>query len=309
MMPHPARQNSPVAQDDSVSLREAVLEKLRRPVVAPATLYVVATPIGNLGDITLRALATLAQCSRVLCEDTRVTAKLLNHFGLNRPLVSCYEEREQSRIPQIIEWLKADEILALVSDAGTPAVSDPGAKIVAAVLAAGFVVEPVAGPSALTAALSVAGLVENDFSFRGFASRKTHEMTAILKTQRPEDPVLVFYESPHRLHATLAGLQAALPERRVLVLRELTKHFAQRWAGRLREFNPDLVPAKGELVLLFPPPEAEPPAALSPEEFAARAAALRAEGLKPRQIATRLAEASGISSSEIYQRLLQLKKP
>lgn len=298
-----------MAQDESVSLREAVLEKLRRPVVAPATLYVVATPIGNLGDITLRGLATLAQCSRVLCEDTRVTAKLLNHFGINKPLVSCYEEREQSRVPQIIEWLKADEILALVSDAGTPAVSDPGAKIVAAVLEAGFAVEPVAGPSALTAALSVAGLSENDFSFRGFASRKTHEMTAILKAQRPEDPVLVFYESPHRLHATLAGLQTALPERKILVLRELTKHFAQRWAGRLREFTPELIPAKGELVLLFPPPEAQAPAPLSADELAEKAAVLRAQGLKPRQIAARLSEESGISSSEIYKQLLPLKKP
>ncbi len=297
-----------MTQDDSVSLRDAVLEKLRRPVVAPATLYVVATPIGNLGDITLRGLATLAQCSRVLCEDTRVTAKLLNHFGLNKPLVSCYEEREQSRIPQILDWLKADEILALVSDAGTPAVSDPGAKIVAAVLAAGYTVEPVAGPSALTAALSVAGLPDGSFSFRGFAPRRASELIAILKAQRPDDPVLLFYESPHRLHPTLAALQAALPERRILVLRELTKHFAQRWAGRLREFSPELIPAKGELVLLFPPPEAEAPVPLSADELAEKAASLRATGLKPRQIAARLAEESGIASSEIYKQLLQLKK-
>ena len=283
------------------ALLDAIRARLDKDETAPGSLSVVATPIGNLGDITLRALAVLQRCDAVLCEDTRVSAKLLNHFGIRKPLVSCFAQREQARIPEILDRLRAGQRLALISDAGTPAIRDPGAAVVEAVCAAGFPVEAVAGPSALSAALSIAGaLGEAGILFEGYAERKPEKLLAQLRARTPDSPTLVLYEAPHRLHQLLSALREGLPAQRIIVLRELTKAHAQRWAGALSEWNESLTPAKGELVLVFPPPAAAPVRAWGDDEVLAAAAALAPERLKPRPLAARLAAQAGRPASEIY---------
>ncbi len=290
-------------------LSEAAAARLAKDETAPGALYVVATPIGNLGDITLRALAVLGRCDRVLCEDTRVSAKLLSHYGIRKPLVSCFAQKESARLPEILAWLRAGERLALVSDAGTPAVRDPGARVVAAVCGAGFPVEAVPGPSALAAALSLAGEIgEGGILFAGYADRDAAQFAARLAARAPGDPALVVYEAPHRLHRTLAALKEKIPAQRVVVLREMTKLHAQRWAGRLADWMAEATPAKGELALVFPPPEAAPARAWSDDEVRAAAAELRGENLKPRPLAARLAARSGRSASDVYALLAAARK-
>ena len=292
----------PPPGDDA--LLEAAAGLLRREAVQPGFLYVVATPLGNLADITLRALATLQQCDRILCEDTRVTAKLLNHFTIHKPLVSCYREREAARLPEILAWLAAGEALALVSDAGTPAVRDPGAAVVEAVLAAGYAVEAVPGPSALTAAIAVAGEIGEAIEFAGYAPRRPAELADRLRAMRPGGSALIVYEAPHRLYATIKALSAEFSARRLVILREMTKLHAQRWAGTLAEFSPEMVPARGELVLIFPPPECFKVEIWDDERLRLEAAPLRAAGYKPRPLAAELARRSGRAASEIYALLI-----
>ena len=291
-------------QPEVPALLEAAAGLLRRSAVRPGVLYVVATPIGNLADITLRALATLNQCDRILCEDTRVTAKLLNHFAIHKPLVSCYREREVARLPEILAWLAAGEALALVSDAGTPAIRDPGAAVVDAVLAAGFSVETAPGPSALTAAISVAGEIGERFEFAGYAPRRPAELADRLRAMGPESPALMVYETPHRLYATLSALTEEFAARRLILLRELTKLHGQRWAGTLAEFSPDAVPDRGEMVLIFPPPVEALREIWDDQRLRREAEPLRAAGYKPRPLAAELARRSGRIASEIYALLV-----
>jgi len=189
----------------------------------PGTLYVVATPIGNLEDVTLRALRILREVTLIAAEDTRRTARLLQHYSISTRTTSLHEHNERTKTPALIARLQADESIALVSDAGTPVVSDPGSYLVAAAHAAGIRVEPVPGASAALAALSASGLVEHEFIFLGFPPARSNARKTWFERLATESRVLILYEAPHRIRRTLEDMLAILGDRVIAVGRELTK--------------------------------------------------------------------------------------
>ncbi len=199
------------------------------------TLYVVATPIGNLEDITLRAIRILKEVALVASEDTRHTRKLLSHLGISTSLVSYYKGKEASRAEPILKRLQGGDDVALVSDAGTPGISDPGALLVKKTRELGITVVPVPGPSALTAAMSVAGFEETGFHFLGFLPSRAAERRKFLKSLTSEKNLLIFYESPQRIVATLEDCLAILGDRRLSVAREITKLYEEFLCGSLAE--------------------------------------------------------------------------
>lgn len=223
-------------------------------------LHVVATPIGNLADISLRALATLAAADAVVAEDTRVTKKLLAHYGIATPLVAYHEHNAAVMRPHLLARLSSGAALALVSDAGTPLVSDPGYKLVAAAVADNIPVTSVPGASAVLAALVVAGLPTDRFFFEGFLPPKSVGRRQRIAELAAIPGTLVFFESPHRVAETLADLHAVLGLREAALARELTKHFETVRRGSLAELATALAeepPPKGEIVLLVAPPSAD----------------------------------------------------
>src|SRR5438876_1155048 len=197
--------------------------RMSLPPLTPGTLYLVATPIGNLQDITLRALRTLKECDLVAAEDTRRTGQLLRHFGISKPLLSYFQFNEAKRSEEIIERLRRGEKVALVTDAGSPGISDPGERVVRAAIAAGFRVEPVPGPTALVAALTASGLPTDEFHFIGFLPHKSGQRRAKLERLREVSGTLVLYESPYRIAKLLEELRDICPDRVVVLGRELTK--------------------------------------------------------------------------------------
>lgn len=201
----------------------------------PGVLYVVATPIGNLSDISARATETLRTVDLILCEDTRRTRLLLRHLGINARLLSVREHNERSRAAGMLERLESGESLAYVSDAGTPGISDPGARLVDSVSAAGFTVIPIPGPSSVTALLSVSGFSADQFVFEGFLPNKSGQRTRRIAELAAETRTLVFFESPYRAARTLAELRDAWGERPGCVGRELTKTFEEIRRGTLSE--------------------------------------------------------------------------
>jgi len=201
------------------------------PPLTPGTLYLVATPIGNLEDITLRALRTLKECDVVAAEDTRRTGQLLKHFGISRPLLSYFQFNEAKRSEQISERLGRGEKVALVTDAGSPGISDPGERVVRAAIAAGFRVEPVPGPSALIAALTASGLATEEFHFIGFLPHKSGQRRKKLAELSGFAGTLILYESPYRIEKLLAELKEVFPERELVLGRELTKKFEEFLRG------------------------------------------------------------------------------
>jgi len=201
------------------------------PALIPGTLYLVATPIGNLEDITLRALRVLKECDVVAAEDTRRTGQLLKHFGISRPLLSYFQFNEARRSEEILERLRRGEKVALVTDAGSPGISDPGERVVKAALAAGFRVEPVPGPCALVAALTASGLSADEFHFIGFLPHKSGQRRKQLEALKNFAGTLVLYESPYRVEKLLAELQEIFPGRPVVLARELTKRFEEFLRG------------------------------------------------------------------------------
>jgi 16S rRNA (cytidine1402-2'-O)-methyltransferase len=222
--------------------------------VLPPGLYVVATPIGNLGDITRRALETLKGADIVAAEDTRVTRGLLAHYGIHTKMVALHEHNERRSAEQVIRWLGEGKRVALVSDAGTPAVSDPGAVLVERVRAAGHAVIPVPGASALTAALSASGIEADGVVFAGFLAAKGKERREKLARLAASPWAIVLYESPHRIEATLRDLFEAMGERDVVVARELTKRFETitrvPLAGAVAWLNENPDRSRGEFVLV-----------------------------------------------------------
>lgn len=217
-----------------------------------AVLYVVATPIGNIKDITLRALEILKKVDLILAEDTRTTAKLLHHYGIKNSLMSYHQHSGEKKIRKIIDLLKRGKQLAFVSEAGTPAISDPGAKLVKRVREAGFKVSPIPGPSALTAALSVAGLKEHHFLFLGFPpikKRRKHFFEKIKKTSYP----VVFFESRYRILKTLEELEKINKSATVVVCRELTKLFETIYWGEIKSVREEIEKekVKGEFVVIY----------------------------------------------------------
>lgn len=225
------------------------------PPLTPATLYLVATPIGNREDITLRALRVLTECDVVAAEDTRHTGQLLKHYGIARPLISCFQFNEARRSEEILARLQRGERVALVTDAGSPGISDPGERVVKAARAAGFRVEPVPGPCALVAALTASGLPADEFHFVGFLPHKSGQRRKRLESLRAVSGTLVLYESPYRAEKLLAELQSVFPERPVVLARELTKKFEEFRRGTPAELLELAAQRalKGELVVLVAP--------------------------------------------------------
>jgi 16S rRNA (cytidine1402-2'-O)-methyltransferase len=224
----------------------------------PGILYVVATPIGNLEDVTLRALRILREVSLVAAEDTRRTSKLLQHYSISTATTSLHEHNEYSKAPRLIERLRSGESIALVSDAGTPAISDPGARLVAAAHREGISVQPIPGPSAVTAAISAAGLDGEGFTFVGFPPNRASHRKKLLQRLATHELPIVFYEAPHRVLATLKDIQAELGERIVAVGRELTKIHELLAVRPISVWLATPPPAQGEFVLVvFPPRPAE----------------------------------------------------
>jgi 16S rRNA (cytidine1402-2'-O)-methyltransferase len=223
------------------------------PPLTPATLYLVATPIGNLEDITLRALRTLKECDLIAAEDTRRTGVLLKHFGISKPMLSYFQFNEAKRSEEIIERLRRGEKIALVTDAGSPGISDPGERVVKATIAAGFRVEPVPGPSALVGALTASGLPTDEFHFIGFLPHKSGQRRKKLESLAGVQGTLVLYESPYRIEKLLGELKDIFPERPIVLARELTKKFEEFLRGNPAELLEQLQKRsiKGEFVVMI----------------------------------------------------------
>jgi 16S rRNA (cytidine1402-2'-O)-methyltransferase len=230
------------------------------PPLSPGTLYLVATPIGNLEDITLRALRTLRECDVVAAEDTRRTGHLLHYFGISRPILSYFRFNEAKREEEILERLRRGEKVALVTDAGTPGISDPGERVVRAARTEGLRVEAVPGPCALVAALTASGLPAAEFHFVGFMPHKAGARRRQLDALRAAPGTLVFYESPWRIGKLLGELSEVFPNARVVLARELTKRFEEFLAGTPAELLANLArrPLKGEMVVLVDRGQAQP---------------------------------------------------
>jgi 16S rRNA (cytidine1402-2'-O)-methyltransferase len=278
-------------------------------------LYIVATPIGNLGDITLRALEVLRGVDRIACEDTRQTQKLLNHFQIATPSLSCHEHNERQRATELVEALKDGARIALISDAGTPVVSDPGNWLVREAIAAGVRVIPIPGANAALSALVASGLPASEFRFLGFlpekAGARRTRLEALGGEARESAQTLIFFEAPHRILESLADLEAVWgPDLRVVLARELTKMHEEFWRGTVADLRRELTGReriRGEMTLLV---EAPPRAALSgpeqpgPESIADRVARLQSQnGLDEKEALKRLARERGKSKSELYREL------
>lgn len=271
-------------------------------MLTPGTLHVVATPIGNLGDLSPRALDTLREVAAICAEDTRYTRQLLSHFGLERPLLALHQHNEEAQAAQIVARLLAGESLALVSDAGTPLVSDPGFRLVSAARAAGVRVSPVPGACAAIAALSVAGLPSDRFAFEGFLPAKASARRERLSRLAGEPRTLLFYESAHRIEAALEDMVAAFgPSRRAAIARELTKLFETVLDGPLSELHArvgaDADQRKGEFVVIVEGAGDDVDAKIVEGQ---RLYARLSEYLKPSQAAKLAAELSGAPRKALY---------
>lgn len=216
-------------------------------------LYIVATPIGNISDITLRAIETLKNVDLILCEDTRETLKLLNHYGIKKPVLSYYREIEKKRIGKVIEMLKNGKEIALVCDRGTPGVSDPAYLLVREAYKNSIKVIPIPGPSALTASISVSGIPCNKFTFYGFLPKGRNRKIKFFKEVLEKEETIIFFESPHRIKETLEILNEYFSEKEICVCRELTKKFEEIKTGKVKEVVEYFLKGtlKGEFVLIL----------------------------------------------------------
>ena len=265
------------------------------------TLYLVATPIGNLEDITFRAVRILKEADLIACEDTRQTRKLLDHYGIRKPTVSYHERNEAERAQELIAKMRQDATVALVSDAGTPLVSDPGYRLVAAAIGNEIRVCPIPGASAILTALAAAGLPTDAFRFCGFLPPKAGQRIKALETLRREDATLIFYEAPHRILETLADVEKILGGRPVVVARELTKvheEFLRGAAATVRATLAQRGSVKGEITLLIGKAGGPPPDESSIEE--AVASCMR-DGLSKMEAVKTVARRRGIPKREIYR--------
>lgn len=275
------------------------------------TLYIVATPIGNLGDITQRALETLKKVDKVCAEDTRNTRKLLTHFGIQAELQALHDHNEKNRIEQIKVWLEAGENIALVSDAGTPLISDPGYHLVNELGASGFAIEPIPGVSAIITALSIAGLPTDRFTFEGFLPAKSVSRNKALQANAKETRTQVYYESSHRIAITIkAMLDSYGTERKVVLARELTKLYEQVFRGNLSELNDwinsDPMHQKGEFVLILEghTEETDREAIHQSSENLLK---ILLDELPVKQAATIAAKITGLKKNSLYRQAMQIK--
>jgi 16S rRNA (cytidine1402-2'-O)-methyltransferase len=273
------------------------------------TLYLVATPIGNLEDVTRRALRVLSEADVVACEDTRRTRSLLEHFGIRARTLSYHEHNERERAGELALLIEEGRTVALVSDAGTPGVNDPGYRLVRACVERGLSVVPVPGPTAFVAALTASGLPTDEFYFGGFLPARSHARRERLASVKHLRATLVFYETPHRLAHALADALEVLGEREAAVARELTKLHEEIVRGRLSELAArfgEEGAARGEMVLVIDRDVIEGEGAAVTQAAAGvaeRVAALEAEGLDPRAALKRAARELGLTRDEAYRRL------
>jgi 16S rRNA (cytidine1402-2'-O)-methyltransferase len=269
----------------------------------PGTLYVVATPIGNLEDVTLRALRILREVSVIAAEDTRRTSRLLQHYSISTPTTSLHEHNESAKTPGLIQRLLAGESIAVVSDAGTPVISDPGSQIIAAAHAAGIRVEPIPGPSAAMAAVSASGLGGDGFLFVGFPPAKAGQRREWLSRLRGEPRPVVLYEAHHRILATLSDMLDVLGDRTIALGRELTKSHEELAVRPISVHLAEIVEARGEFTLvLAPPTESALPSELpSLHEIRAEFGQLTEQGQASRREAIRtIAEKYGLRVKAAY---------
>ncbi|QXE21396.1 ribosomal RNA small subunit methyltransferase I [Richelia sinica FACHB-800] len=274
----------------------------------PGTLYVVGTPIGNLEDMTFRAVRILQAVDLIAAEDTRHTGKLLQHFQVKTPQMSYHDHNRSTRIPELLEHLKYGKAIALVSDAGMPGISDPGFELVKACIDEGISVVPIPGPSAAITALSASGLPTNKFIFEGFLPAKTQQRREYLESLQSESRTLVFYESPHRLRDTLQDLGAVLGRDRSIVIgRELTKLYEEFWRGTIGEASDryNQQEPQGEYTLLvagIPPSKPH----LTETELKAELLQIMNQGISRSQASRQLAQETSLSRRYLYQLALSI---
>jgi len=267
------------------------------------TLYIVATPIGNLEDISSRALRILREADLIACEDTRQTRKLLDRYDISKPLVSYHEHNEKERAAELLRDLESGKTVALVSDAGTPLIADPGYRLVEAARAQGIAVSPIPGPSALIAALSASGLPTDSFYFRGFLPAKRNARQELLEELRAIQATIVAYETPHRLLEALEDIIEVLGDRPIVLARELTKiheEFLRGTAVELRATLAERPSIKGEIVLMIGKSEGS---AVDDTPLDAAVEKLVAAGLPRMDALKTVARQRGLSKREVYKKL------
>ncbi len=267
----------------------------------PGIIYLVATPIGNLEDLSPRGLAVLRQVDRIACEDTRHSGKLLSHFGIDKPLVSYHEHNEQQRAAELVERARRGESVAVISDAGMPGISDPGYRVVRAAIESDIAVVPIPGPTAIETALAASGLPTDRFRFEGFLPAKRSARRNALEALRREEATTVFYETPRRIQAALADVAELLGARPVVVARELTKlheEFLRGTAAQIAETLESRPAVKGEITLLIGGGER---AHRAPGEAPARVAELIAGGADRMAAIKQTAREFGLPKSELYR--------
>ena len=271
-------------------------------------LYIVGTPIGNLGDITLRALETLRAVDFIAAEDTRVTQKLLLHFGIKKPLVSYHEHNRKYVGDSIAERILGGETCAVVTDAGMPCISDPGEDLVRLCAERGIPVEVVPGPSAAVSALAISGLDTSKFAFEGFLSTAPSSRREALEKASKEERTLIFYEAPHKLVATLGDLYRCFGERKISICREMTKLHEEvirtTLSAAVNLYDDEKNKPRGEFVLIVEGFKAEQEPEISLEGALERAKGLIAGGMKATEACREIAKTTGFSKSELYSALL-----
>ena len=273
----------------------------------PGTLYVVGTPIGNLEDMTFRAVRILQTVDLIAAEDTRHTGKLLQHFQITAPQLSYHDHNSTSRVPELLAQLSSGKAIALVTDAGMPGISDPGYELVKACVEAGILVVPIPGPSAVITALSAAGLPTEKFVFEGFLPTKKQDRQERLEFLQAEARTIIFYESPHRLRQTLQDLAAVLGERQIVLARELTKLHEEFWRGRIGDAITHYTEREpqGEYTLVvagFPLVKPQ----LSEAELISELQQIMAQGISRSQASRQLANATSLPRRQLYQLALSI---
>jgi 16S rRNA (cytidine1402-2'-O)-methyltransferase len=273
------------------------------------TLYLVSTPIGNLEDITHRAVRLLGEVDVIACEDTRHTKKLLNHYGIKTKTVSYHEHNERERAEELLNLLQSGSDVAIVSDAGTPGISDPGFRVVQAAIKQGLRVVPLPGPTALITALIASGLASDEFFFGGFLPARSGQRRARLAEVASIPSTLIFYEAPHRIAATLKDARDVLGEREAVVARELTKMHEEISRGRLSELVERFSSSertRGEMVLMIDrtPIQSEAPSGKPVRSVAALVAMFEDEGMDHRAALKKTARELGLTRAEAYRRLV-----
>jgi len=273
----------------------------------PGILYIVPTPIGNLEDITLRALRVLKEVDLIAAEDTRHTQHLLTHFGIHKPLTSYHEHNEREKALSLVVRIKSGANIALVSDAGTPAIADPGFRLVVAAIRAGIQIVPLPGASALATVLSASGLPTDRFLFEGFLPAKKQERKAKLQALRDLSATLAFYEAPHRLNEALSDMQQILGEREIVIAREVSKVHEEFLRGKVSEVINQIAgrDVKGEITIVVHGSAGE--AQVSEAQLRSEIRRLTDEQMGVKEISELLGERYGLSKREVYRVTLAIK--